>query len=239
MKNLIRSFLYEINKYIYSGNQFYCNICNKYYRKFFTAGENRRPNARCPGCGAFERHRLMMYFLKDKTDFFSDNLSVLDIAPLQTFHKLFSKMENINYISIDMKLPYVTKRADLTNLPFKDESFDCIICYHVLEHIIDDNNAIREMYRVLKKGGWAIIQSPFDNSLEYSFERQDIITKAERKKFYGQDDHVRIYGRDLIKRIEFSGFVVKEDDFIKKFSDKEIIKFALDKEEIINYCIKP
>jgi len=68
MKNQIRSLLYNINKYLFSGNKFYCNICDRHYRKFFSAGENRRANARCPGCGSFERHRLMMYFLEEKTN---------------------------------------------------------------------------------------------------------------------------------------------------------------------------
>jgi len=230
--------LLHINKYLFSGNKFYCNICDRHYRKFFSAGENRRANARCPGCGSFERHRLMMYFLEEKTNIFSDNLSVLDIAPLKTFHKLFSKMKNIRYTSIDLEFPYVTLKADLTELPFQDETFDCILCYHVLEHIEDDIKALSEMYRILKKDGWAIIQSPFDKTSEQSLEQNDVITPVDRKKIYGQDDHVRIYGRDFIKRIESTGFVVNEDDFINKFNDSEIIRFGLDREEIINFCTK-
>jgi len=147
-------------------------------------------------------------------------------------------MKNIRYTSIDLEFPYVTLKADLTELPFQDETFDCILCYHVLEHIEDDIKALSEMYRILKKDGWAIIQSPFDKTSEQSLEQNDVITPVDRKKIYGQDDHVRIYGRDFIKRIESTGFVVNEDDFINKFNDSEIIRFGLDREEIINFCTK-
>jgi len=179
-----------------------------------------------------------MYYLKEKTNLFSDNLTVLDISPLQTFHKLFSKMGNIKYTSIDLEYSYVTLKADLTQLPFQNDTFDCILCYHVLEHIEDDLKALSEMYRVLKKTGWAIIQSPFDKTLEHSFEQHDIRTPGDRKKLFGQDDHVRIYGRDFIKRIESTGFIVNEVDYVNKFSFEEIKKFGLDKEEIINLCTK-
>jgi SAM-dependent methyltransferase len=180
----------------------------------------------------------MMNYLKERTNLFSVSLAVLDIAPLRLFHDMFCKMSNLNYSSIDLNLPYVTKKADLTNLPFDNETFDCILCYHVLEHIEDDIRALSEMYRVLKKDGWAIIQSPFDKSLENTIAYKDVNSPEERNKLYGQDDHVRIYGRDFVKRICSAGFVVKEDDFVKKYNDLEITKFGLDRDEIINFCTK-
>ncbi|MBI5324046.1 MAG: class I SAM-dependent methyltransferase [Ignavibacteriae bacterium] len=238
MKDLLRPYYLNINKIIYKGSGYYCNICNKSYRKFLPAGNDKRQNAKCPGCGSFERHRLLMYFLKEKTNFFNSNLNVLDVSPNKTMHNLFNQMNNIKYTSVDLMMSYVTQKVDLTQLPFDNETFDCIFCYHVLEHIQDDIKAISELYRVLKRNGWAIIQSPFDKSLNKTLQSEKIMTSEERKEVYGQEDHVRIYGKDFISRIESVGFDVKEDDYIHTFSKDDIIKFGLDKEEIINFCIK-
>jgi len=129
-------------------------------------------------------------------------------------------------------------REDLTKLSFKDNSFDAILCYHVLEHIEDDKKAILELFRVLKPGGWAILQTPIDGDREHTFEDFTITSAEERNKAFGQSDHVRIYGRDYFLRLRNAGFFVKEDTFVNKFSEFEITKYVLDKNEIIFLCTK-
>ncbi|TAL71084.1 MAG: class I SAM-dependent methyltransferase [Bacteroidetes bacterium] len=237
MKHILRRIIFQINKIMLSGNKYYCIICDRNYRKFFSVG--KRSNVRCPGCGSFERHRLLFYFLKEKTTIFKSEYSVMEVAPLLTIHRLFNKLGNIKYTSIDLESDYVTSKVDLTKLPFENDTYDCIFCYHVLEHIEDDIQALSEMFRVLKKGGFAIVQSPLDKSLEKTLQYDNTKTPESRLKAYGQKDHVRIYGRDFISRIESVGFGVTEDKFINSFSDEDINKFALDKEEYINFCYKP
>ncbi len=113
------------------------------------------------------------------------------------------------------------------------------MCYHVLEHIEDDLKAIFELYRILKPGGWAILQSPIDIEREKTYEDFTITTPAERKKVFGQEDHVRIYGRDYFLRLKKAGFKVTEEDFINRFNASEIKKLVLDKDETIFFCSKP
>ena len=114
----------------------------------------------------------------------------------------------------------------MTNLSLKDNSFDAILCYHVLEHIEDDLKAISELYRVLKPGGWAILQTPIDNDREETFEDFTIKSPAGKKTIFGQEDHVRIYGRDYFSKLKNAGFNVTEDAFINKFSESEITKYV-------------
>ena len=117
--------------------------------------------------------------------------------------------------------------------------FNAIICYHVLEHIEDDSKAMAELFRVLKPGGWAILQTPIDDEREETFEDFSITSPKERKKIFGQEDHVRIYGKDYFKRLRKVGFDVTENTFIRKFNQSEIEKFVLDKNEKICFCLKP
>ena len=131
------------------------------------------------------------------------------------------------------------QKADITNLEFRDNSFNAILCYHVLEHVEDDRKALGEIFRVLKPDGWAILQSPIDMDREFTFEDFTIKSPNERKEIFGQEDHVRIYGKDYSKRLENAGFIVTEDHFINKATAIEKEKYLLDSEEVIYFCRKP
>jgi len=142
----------------YFGLRFKCPCCDGCFRKFLFFGAKPRPNARCPRCGSLERHRLLWLYLRNKINFFSDHLKVLDIAPIHFFQKKCKKLKNLDYISADISSPIAMIKMDITDINLHDNQFDCIICYHVLEHILDDEKAMRELFRVLKPGGWAILQ---------------------------------------------------------------------------------
>ncbi|MEG3066539.1 methyltransferase domain-containing protein [Acetomicrobium sp.] len=115
--------------------------------------------------------------------------------------------------------------------------FDCIICYHVLEHIPDDQMAMKEIFRVLKPGGWAILQVPILR--DKTFEDPSVITPEDRERVFGQRDHVRIYGLDYKDRLEQAGFSVKVDDYVKQLSSDVIERYGLMKDENIYFCSKP
>jgi SAM-dependent methyltransferase len=199
----------------YVGNRYNCPCCGWHFRKFLPFGIKRRPNAQCPKCGSLERHRLLWLFVKSRTNLFSDNLKVLHFAPEYCLQRILRLMPNLDYVSADLDSPLATIKMDITNILFKDNSFDVILCSHVLEHIIDDYKAMRELFRVLKPGGWGILQTPIDSKRDKTFEDSRIVSPEERERFFGQSDHVRIYGRDYVDRLKEAGFEVllipKED----------------------------
>jgi ubiquinone/menaquinone biosynthesis C-methylase UbiE len=129
--------------------------------------------------------------------------------------------------------PLADVKADICNLPFKDNEFDIILCNHVLEHIPDDTKAMQELYRVLKPGGFGVFQIPQDLNRETTFEDDNITDKKERAKIFGQYDHVRIYGRDYFEKLRSIGFKVDEVNYTATFSEEEITEYCLAKGEII------
>lgn len=221
------------------GNKVECPVCEISYRKFLPYGRlHPRPNALCPDSLSLERHRLMWLYLKAKTNFFTDNLKLLHIAPELCFIKKFKAMPNIDYTSADLESPLADVKMDVHDIPFEDNNFDVVFCNHVMEHVDDDIKAMSEIYRVLKPGGWAIIQSPQDYSREETLEDPTITDPKERERIYWQDDHVRLFGLDYGKRLEKAGFKVTEDDFVMKLPKEKVERYALPAKEIIYFCAK-
>ena len=227
-------FLRPLIYLFFKGNKFTDPIDGKSYRKFLPYGYGKqRENALSPGTLSLERHRQMWLYLQNETDFFTKNYKVLHIAPEQEFLRKFKKMKNLDYTSADLFSPIVDVKADILDLPFADESFDVIFCNHVLEHIEDDRKAMSELYRVMKKGGWGILQVPMKNSLEKTYEDFTIKDPKERQKHFGQYDHVRWYGMDYFDRLKSVGFDTEANFYSQKFSDADIKKFALNRNEIL------
>jgi ubiquinone/menaquinone biosynthesis C-methylase UbiE len=130
---------------------------------------------------------------------------------------------------------------DLTNLGIKNDVIDLLICYHVLEHIKDDTKSMHELYRVLKPGGTAILQVPFSGVNDRTFESDeyDCTDKTMNLKLYGHPTHVRRYGKiDYLAKLMSSGFDVHMDTYANSFSDYEVAKYGLDKNEILFVCLK-
>lgn len=224
----------------YKGDKFKDPIDGRGYRKLLPYGyENLRENALAPGSMSLERHRLMWLFLAEKTDFFNSSLRVLHVAPEQCFYKKFKKQSNLDYTTTDLYSPLADVKADICNLPFEDESFDFVICNHVLEHIEDDKKAMHEIFRVLKRGGKAILQIPMDYNRKVSYEDQTIISPEERAKHFGQYDHVRVYGLDYFDRLGEIGFEVQQVAAKDLLSQRDLTYYALAQEEIIPLVIRP
>jgi len=229
----------KIIAFFYRGTGVQCNVCGKSFRRFLPYGRmNPRDNALCPNCLALERHRLMWLYLSEKTPFFENELKLLHIAPEACFIGRIRKLKNIQYTTADLESPLADVKMDIRRMPFPEGSFDAVFCNHVMEHIDDDKLAMSEVFRVLKPGGWAIIQSPQDMSLEKTYEDPSINTPSAREKAYGQSDHMRTYGRDYGQRLASAGFTVTEDDFVKKLPAETVKKLALPAEEIIYFCQK-
>ena len=201
-----------------SGDKFTDPIDGKSFRKFLSYGYNKlRKNALSPSTLSLERHRLLWLYLKNETVLFEKKIKLLHFAPEQAFYKRFKKLRNIQYDTIDINSPLAKIKADICDLPIKENTYDFILCNHVLEHVLDDNKAMSELYRVLKKGGTGIFQVPIDMKREKTFQDDSITDKLERNKIFGQYDHVRVYGKDYFKKLEDTGFKVQQIDYSKKF----------------------
>ncbi len=221
------------------GNNVECPICEISYRKFLPYGRlNPRPNALCPDSLSLERHRLMWLYLRDRTDFFNKPHKLLHIAPELCFIKHFKGMDNLDYTTADIESPLADVKMDVHDIPFNDNTFDVVFCNHVMEHVDDDIKAMSEIHRVLKPGGWAIIQSPQDYSREETLEDPTITDPKERERIYWQNDHVRLFGMDYGKRLEKAGFQVTEDRYVMELAEDVVKKYALPPKEIIYFCAK-
>jgi len=223
----------------YKGKRYTDPIDGKSYRKFLPYGyQKQRQNVLAPGTLSLERHRLMWLYLKNETDFFTAKKKVLHIAPEQAFLKRFKNQKNLDYTTADLHSPLADVKADITHLPFDDNTYDVIFCNHVLEHVIADKKAMQELYRVLKKGGMGIFQIPQDLSLKNTYEDFTITDPKARAKHFGQYDHVRIYGRDYFDRLRAVGFKVTPVDYTADIDAILIKKYSLVKGELLPVCIK-
>lgn len=222
------------------GNNYEDPIDGKTFRKFLPYGYGKqRPNVLSPSTLSLERHRLLWLYLTRETDLFSREIKVLHVAPEQAFYKKFKQQPNWDYLTTDLYSPLADVKADICNLPFADNSFDFILCNHVLEHITDDNKAMSELFRVMKSGGLGIFQVPLDNDRAITFEDDSITDPNERTRIFGQYDHVRIYGMDYFDKLTQVGFHVDAVPYTREFTPEEIDRYRIVSDELIPVCRKP
>jgi len=221
---------------LYKGNKVECPVCEKKFRKFLSYGSNvaHRENVLCPYDLTLERHRLMWLYLKQESNFFTaEKLDVLHIAPEQCFHKKFKNQKNLNYLTGDLVSPIADLHFDLHQIPLEDNRFDVVFCNHVLEHVDDALQCMKELHRVMKPGGWGIMQVPQDISRAETYEDWSITSPEEREKHFWQKDHVRLFGRDYPQWLEKAGFEVG-DGFEKHPISPELEeRYRLPKGEVL------
>jgi len=225
---------------LYKGDKVRCPVCGGKFSRFLSYGSDlaHRENVLCPKDLTLERHRLMWLYLKDHSDFFTaEKLNVLHIAPEQCFHGLFKKQSNLNYLTGDLVSPLADIHFDLHHIPLEDNRFDVVFCNHVLEHVDDALACMKELHRVLKPGGWGIMQVPQDHNRELTLEDPAIISPQDRETYYWQKDHVRLFGKDYPDWLRQAGFRVDEFLMFDHYSPEIIERFRLQKEEIL-YIVK-
>ena len=201
-----------------------CPCCGHCFEQF--QPHKGRDNAKCPRCKARERHRLLWLYLKNKTNLFHDRLRVLHFAPEEWF-KALSSLPKLDYLSADLEPGRAMVAMDITRMPLPDNSVDVIICSHVLEHVPDDRGAMREMYRVLTTGGWAIIMVPKKTARQKTLEDFSVVSDEGRARLFGQADHVRRYGSDIKNRLEEAGFDAKPEYYTTELSAETIKRYGL------------
>lgn len=233
IKTVAREAYYRLEPSLYAGSAVECPCCGASFRRFLPTGRPER-YARCGKCGGVERHRLLRLYLENSTNLFSSPLRLLHFAPEGIFRDLFSSLPNVKYTSVDYCQPS-DAHMDIMKLAFPDNSFDAIVCIHVLEHIPDDLQAMRELHRVLRSGGWAILQVPIRMESATTYEDPTITDPAQRRIHFGQEDHVRWYGRDYAERLKRAGFTVKIDGYVREL---DVERYGLDPTEDVYRCGK-
>jgi SAM-dependent methyltransferase len=212
-------------------------VCGKTSSRFKPFGIIPREDAQCPHCGSLERHRLLWLFLQKKVDIFAGKPKMLHVAPEPCLESIFMKRLGSNYLTADLFNPNAMVKMDICDIQYPENSFDAIYCSHVLEHVPDDRQAMKEFYRVLNTNGWAILNVPITR--EKTFEDPSIVDPKERLKAFGQEDHVRCYGQDYFERLRNSGFeveIIKVDDLA---NSDETAKMGLTRASgEIYYCTK-
>lgn len=235
----ISHFFLKIFSLFLRGNRFEDPINGMTYSRLLPYGRlTSRENAIAPDSMSLERHRLMWLFMKEKTNFFNAELKFLHIAPEYCFIKIFKGMKNLDYITADLISPWADVKMDVHDIPFDENSFNVVICNHVLEHVDDANKVMKEFYRVMKPGGWGIFQVPIDINNKATIEDKNVIDPNERERLYWQSDHLRLFGLDYGKKLSEAGFKVTESDFINELSDDLVERYALPKGEIVYFCQK-
>ena len=230
-------------RWIHFGFARFCPCCKARLRRFTPCGLaeryalGQRQEAICPVCQSKERHRLVWLYMTEKANLFDGNQKkMLHVAPEPELSELIQKADYINYLSADLTAPNAMVKMDITDIQYPDSTFDVIYCSHVLEHVYDDRKAMREFYRVLKPGGWAILQVPI--TADTTFEDPTASSPKERERLFGQFDHVRRYGPDYKDRLMGVGFSVTVDGFVRELDDRAVRRFGLMRDEDVYFCRK-
>jgi len=233
------------------GNQFECAVCDQQFSRFLpdgypipvldklqVIGAGERDNCVCPNCRSKDRDRWLFLFLSQETGFFKNKKKLLHLAPERCLRNVFGRLANLDYINADLNPDHADVQMDITDIQYPDNHFDVILCNHVLEHIPDDGKAMRELLRVLKPGGWAILQVPISLKLSETYEDFSVTTPAEKERHFGQFDHVRIYGQDYVGRLKNAGFDVRIYDPVSVLGQQVLKKQSLNPKEKLYLCYK-
>ncbi|MEC4049930.1 methyltransferase domain-containing protein [Flavobacterium sp. SUN046] len=252
VKSIIRELRTTYRVFKYKGEDFFCPFCGNSSKGFLPIGLPHQAikdykiigaglrNGGCVKCDSIDRDRLLYAYFEFELNVLRNNpkLSILHLAPELMLSKEFLKYKYKRYLCTDKFMPGYTYPKhtvdmDIMDITFPDNSFDLVICNHVLEHIPDDIGAMKELYRVVKPSGTAVLQVPISPLLTISYENPEVQTDHDREVHYGQYDHVRIYGQDYIRRLQSVGFTVDKISITQKYKS-----FGVIPEEDLFICTK-
>lgn len=251
MKNLFSNIKIQLWLLKHKGNKYSCPFCgyssdmmlpfgenNEAIQKYHIIGAGRR-NVRCLKCGSHDRERLIYLYLKYVACIFDSSkaLDILHIAPEPRLSQVLLK-SNMHYVCGDLftegyTYPEYVSNMNVLDLPFEDNTFDIILCNHVLEHIPEDRKAMKEIYRALKPDGFALLQVPISYRLEHTIEDFSIQDPHLREIKFGQKDHCRLYSKDYVDRLQECGFKVDVLNISKDYS-----LYGVNPEENLFICHK-
>lgn len=232
-----RQWAWQLMERVDRGQRVQCPVCRSGLRFFlpFGVGGRVRLNALCPVCHSLERDRAAWLELSSQ-GWLQTRPRLLHVAPEHCLEPRLRQMLGSRYITADLLRVDVDRQLSVEELPFEDSSFDAIICNHVLEHVHDDRKALAEIRRVLSPGGWALLQVPLDEAQRVTVEDPAITSRNERRRRFGQHDHVRAYGRDYVDRLSGAGFAPELRRVRDRHAEPERARHGLDPGETLYFC---
>jgi SAM-dependent methyltransferase len=242
----------RIKRRLHEGTAYRCPLCHYSGKDLAPAGHDSavlterqvigggsRPS-RCYGCNSTDRERLIYLYLKNELHLFdaATERRVLHIAPEKQLMESLLSAGLAEYVCGDLFTEGYThsdyvRQIDVTDIPLEADTFDVVLCNHVLEHIIPDGTAMAELHRVLKPGGVAILQVPISANSAETFEDFSVVDPQQRERVFGQFDHVRIYGQDYPDRLRAHGFTVERVNVAQKYA-----QYGVDPREELFVCSK-
>lgn len=244
--NAVRRLRRKIFGLFHPGDKVYCLYCKKTFGKFMqegvkspaflkykVAGGGYKLNVQCPNCFSVDRSRLLYLFFQIRTEVYKKKTSILHISPNKEIARVLKGetiTQTVGSIEPEMYMEFNPIHLDVQKMKLPDNSFDVVICCHVIEHVDDDVKAMSEIYRVLKPGAFAVLQVPLALNLEKTIEDKTLKTNKERKLMFGQVDHVRLYGLDYLEKLKSVGFRVELDNPYKNkwLPENELARHRLD-----------
>jgi predicted SAM-dependent methyltransferase len=213
------------------GHRVVCPVCGHSFSRF--RDDWNRPNAICWRCGSHERHRLLWLYLDRHPQLLRDALSLLHFAPEWCLEQRLQRLHGVRYVTADIAPGMAELELDITDLALPDDSFDAILCSHVLEHVEADRTAMHELHRVLSPGGWALVMVPFDLRRTTTYEDPALRTAGERERAFWQSDHVRLYAPDIAQRLAAAGFEVTRERWTSELGAEQAARYGcIDADEI-------
>jgi predicted SAM-dependent methyltransferase len=212
---------------LYRGDARECPCCGGSFRAFRPRDD--RPEARCPRCNSYERHRVLWMWLRDRGGLAGGaegGFDLLHVAPEPVLVERLRALPRIRYTGGSLFPTGDQVRVDLTAAPFPDETFDAVLCNHVFDEIPDDRRALAEIHRVLRPGGRLITQTPVDKGRTTTYEDPSLPPARRREVFQTADD-VRIYGLDFRERLAAAGFEVELVDYAAELDPATVERHGL------------
>lgn len=239
MGNIKRGVMRGIASVPFFPKQYYCSACGKKSVLFFSygvkskiasekhiIGEGKRKRVFCMFCLANDRMRWIDYVIEHMTDLYTAENTVLHIAPEKCVEMKMRKNNKCKYTTGDICAGIADSVVDITDMKFKNETFDYIILNMVLEHVQNEDKALTEIHRCLKNGGKFFFSIPICLDM-YTYEKDEKLNSKEKLKEYGQKDHCRLYGKDVVEHIEKYGFRITEYKINDYLKESDIQKYHL------------
>jgi SAM-dependent methyltransferase len=236
-RKALRDVVDQVQAVALRGDAVECPLCCGRFRRFVDFGDPPRPGSQCPKCKTLERHRMMWLFLKNHTNLLREQMRVLHVAPESALEQWLRPLSNLDYVTADIDPSKADVQMDITAIDYPDSQFDVVLCSHVLEHVPDAGQAMRELCRILSPTGFALLDVPMNPDLEDTYEDWSITTVEDRRRAFGQEDHVRWFGRNYPNLLRAAGFNVSVDPY--PLAPADVYRFGLRAEDHIYYCTKP
>jgi SAM-dependent methyltransferase len=218
------------------GDAVTCPICSHSFDRF--RDDWNRPGALCWRCGSHERHRALWLYLELHLELLAGVSSLLHFAPEWCLEHRLRERSGLRYRTADLRPGAAELVLDITSLELPDGAFEAILCSHVLEHVEADRTAMRELYRVLAPGGWAIVMVPIDLSRSVTYEDASVRTPEAREREFWQFDHVRLYAPDIVDRLRLAGFEVTRELLASELGPERVARYGVLEADEIYLCRK-